>query len=244
MISKKWIVVFSSVIILTLCAVGFTVAQPDEPIKPPMEPPRIINVNGTGIIKVKPDMSIINLGVVTEANEAKESQNQNSRISNSIVEALKKLEIKEEDIQTTEYSVNPIYKYEEGRQPVISGYQTVQMFSVRVYDLSKTGVVIDSATSAGANRINGISFDVKEKNTLKLQAIEIAVKDARIKADTALKAASESVLKLISMNVNEGFQNSPTPVLRGAKDAGVAENVQIMAGQMELTVTVNATFSF
>jgi len=244
MISKKWVMVFSSIIILTLCAVGFTVAQPDEPPKSPIEPPRIINVNGTGIIKVKPDMSIVNLGVITEAKEAKESQNQNSRISNAIIDALKKLSIKEEDIQTTEYSVNPVYKYEEGRQPIISGYQTVQMFYVRIYDLGKTGEVIDSATSAGANRINGVSFDVKEKNALKLQAIEIAVKDARIKADTALKAASESVIKLISMNVNEGFQNSPAPIYRGAKDAGTAENTQIMAGQMELTVTVNATFSF
>jgi uncharacterized protein len=242
MFSKKWLVLFS-IVIISLFIAGFTVAIPKESSVITTEETRIINVNGVGSVRAKPDMCIVSLGVVSEGKEAKESQNENSRISNLIIEALKKLEIKEEDIQTVEYSVNPIYKYEDGRTPVISGYQTVQMFSVKVYDLTKSGIVIDNATEVGANRINGVSFDIKDKDAMKLRAIEAAVKDARIKADTALAASSEKVMELINMNVNDSMPSTPVP-MRGVNDASGKEAAQVMAGQMEIIISVNASYSF
>jgi len=238
-ISKKSLILILA-LILSIGLFGFSFAQPEEP--PQKENPRVINVSGTGIISVKPDMGRVNLGIVTEGVSANESQSKNNEISTKIIDSIKATGVNEEDIQTIEYSINPIYKYEEGKPPIITSYQTVHMLNINVYDIEKIGAVIDAGTSAGANRVGGISFDIKDKKSLELKALEEAVKDARKKADTALEAEGEKVIKLISMNVGNEF--SPIMPQRSKSDLQGSSSTQLMPGQLEIFVTVSATFSF
>ena len=238
-ISKKSLILFLA-LILSIGFFGFSFAQPEEP--PQKENPRIINVSGTGIISAKPDMGRVNLGIVIEGASANESQSKNNEISNKIIDSIKATGVNEEDIQTIEYSINPIYKYEEGKPPIITGYQTVHMLNINVYDIEKIGAVIDAGTTAGANRVGGISFDIKDKKSLEMKALEEAVKDARKKADTALAAESEKVIKLISMNV--GNESLPIMPPRSKSDLTGSSSTQLMPGQLEIVVTVSATFSF
>jgi uncharacterized protein YggE len=238
-ISKKSLILILA-LILSTGLFGFSFAQPEEP--PQKENPRVINVSGTGIISAKPDMGRVNLGIVTEETSANESQSKNNEISNKIIDSIKATGVNEENIQTIEYSINPIYKYEEGKPPIITGYQTVHMLNINVYDIEKIGAVIDAGTTAGANRVGGISFDIKDKKSLELKALEEAVKDARKKADTALAAEGEKVIKLISMNV--GNESSPIMPPRSKSDLTGSSSTQLMPGQLEIVVTVSATFSF
>lgn len=240
MISKKSLVIILALVI-SMGLVSFSLAQSDEPAEKEL-PRRVISVSGTGTIKAKPDMGRVNLGIITEGKDAKESQEKNNEITSAVIKSVKEFGIGEDDIQTVEYSINPIYRYEEGKPPILSGYQTVHSITVNVYDISKIGGVIDAGTNAGANRVSGISFDIKDKDSLKLKAIEEAVKDARKKADTALSAEGEKVIKLISMNVGDGIY--PSPPVRAKEGVMGDAATQVMPGQLEVTVSVSATYSF
>ena len=176
-------------------------------------PPRSLNVNGIGAIKASPDMARITLGYVNEDKTAKASQENNAKVSNEIISMLKDLGIAEKDLQTTDYSINPVYTYYPDKDPVIRGYQTSHMLSVAVRDLTKIGSVIDVAASAGANRFQNIVFDIADKESLKFQAIEDAMKDARKKAEAALKPEGEKILQIVSVNVDGGWAQ-PSPVYR------------------------------
>jgi len=240
MISKRSAILIL-VLVISIGLFGFSLAQPEEPSEKEL-PPRVINVSGTGIVKAKPDMGRVNLGVVTEEATAKESQSKNNAISTEVINSIKAVGINEEDIQTIEYSINPIYRYEERKPPILTGYQTIHTIVINVFEVGKIGAVVDAGTTAGANRVGGISFDVKDKNSLKLKALEEAVKDARKKADTALSAEGEKVIKLINLNVGDGI--SPPPPVRGKEGMAAEAPTQLMPGQLEIIVTVSATFSF
>lgn len=241
MISKRFLVLLLALLI-SVGFVGFSLAQSPKPEINGIPPVNVINVNGTGTIKAKPDMGRVNLGIVTEDATAKESQNKNNTISTAVINSIKAVGINEEDIQTIEYSINPIYRYEEGKPPILTGYQTVHMLNINVYVIEKIGAVIDAGTTAGANRVGGILFDIKDRNSLKLKALEEAVKDARKKADIALAAEGEKVFKLVSMNIGDEIY-PPLPI---RSKQGIAEETptQLMPGQLEINVTISATFSF
>lgn len=207
-------------------------------------PPRSLNVNGTGVIKATPDIARITLGYVNEDKEAKISQENNAKVSNEIVRVLKELGIEDKDIQTTEFSITPIYTYYPDKEPVIRGYQTSNMVSVTVRDLKKIGTVIDVSSKAGANRFQNIGFDIADREPLKFQAIEDAMRDARKKAETALKPEGEKILQVISVSVDGGW-STPSPAYRNDMKEGAAPSApNIQAGELTLTISVQVTYSF
>src|SRR5689334_3633125 len=71
----------------------------------------VITVSGTGKVTVKPDVADVNLGVTTQANTAKAARDDAATKMNAIIAALKTLGIADEDIQTSNISINPVYDY-------------------------------------------------------------------------------------------------------------------------------------
>lgn len=234
--------VVSLVLVMAMALIGFSRVQAESKTGV-YSPPRSLNVSGSGVIKASPDMARIVLGYVNEAKEARLSQENNASVSNEIIRALKGLGIEEKDIQTMEFTITAVYTYQQDREPVIRGYQTTHMLSVAVRDLKNIGSVIDSSTKAGANRIQQISFDIANKENLKLQAIEEAMKDARKKAEAALKAEGESILRVVTVSVDGGWSQPPSPGYRNDLKEGAA-TPSIQAGELTLTITVQVTYSF
>lgn len=207
-------------------------------------PPRSLSVSGTGVIKAAPDMARIVLGYVNEEKDAKTSQENNAKVSNEIVRVLKEMGIADKDLQTTEFSINPIYTYYPDKEPVIRGYQTSNMLSVAVRDIAKIGTVIDVGSRAGANRFQNINFDIADREILKFQAIEEAMRDARKKAEAALKPEGEKILQIVSVSVDGGW-TQPSPAYRNDMKEGAAPSApNIQAGELTMTITVQVTYSF
>ena len=72
-----------------------------------------VSVTGTGKITVKPTIARINFGVFTHNETASAAQTANDAIMAKITAALKAAGIKEEDIQTTGYSLQPRYVWDK-----------------------------------------------------------------------------------------------------------------------------------
>lgn len=65
----------------------------------------------------------------------------------------------------------------------VVGYQLTQLIQVTIRDIDTTGDMIDVALDAGANRVGSIYFEVEDRAEAVAQARELAVENAREKAE-------------------------------------------------------------
>src|SRR3712207_5321155 len=93
-----------------------------------------LDVVATGEVNRVPDVARINAVVGTQAPSATGAIAQNARQMASVRAALKAAGIADHDIQTSSIALNPDYRYEEGRNPVLTGYRATNEVSVRFRD--------------------------------------------------------------------------------------------------------------
>ena len=138
--------------------------------------------------------------------------------------------------------LNPAYDY-SGNNPRLIGYDASNTVQVTVRDLTKAGPVIDAATEAGANVVNGISFRVADQSAVEDQARTAAMNDAKAKATTLASAGGVTITGIIA--ISELSAPTPTPypfaVAGVAADSRVSTPVQ--GGNVELTVSVSVVYA-
>jgi uncharacterized protein YggE len=151
---------------------------------------RTISLSATGAVKTTPDKVDITTGVTTEGQTAREALDKNTEAMSQVVAGLKDAGIEPKDIQTTDFSISPIYEQrKEGQAAFITGYRVTNSVHIIVRDTAKLGAILDKVVSLGANQIGSISFGVSEPEALKdearKQAIRNAIADAKLYAETA-----------------------------------------------------------
>jgi uncharacterized protein YggE len=151
---------------------------------------RTISLSATGAVKTTPDKVDISTGVTTEGQTARDALDKNTQAMTKVVEGLKEAGIAPKDIQTTDFSISPIYEQrKEGQAAFITGYRVTNSVRIIVRDTKKLGDILDKVVSLGANQIGTISFGVAEPEKLKdearKQALRNAIDDAKLYAETA-----------------------------------------------------------
>src|SRR5688572_1204889 len=87
------------------------------------EPIPVISTSARRDVKVTPDRATIEISVQTRATTASAAGTQNSRKQQSVLNALKALGLTNEQMATIGYNVNPEYRYEERKSPILVAYQ-------------------------------------------------------------------------------------------------------------------------
>ena len=163
-------------------------------------------VSGVGPISVAPDLANLELGVETRAANVSEANSQASAAMDAIVEALKARGVKDEDVQTSRFSVYPRYDYIEEEvdgvrtsREVLTGYRVRNNATVKLRDLDSIGEVIDEVVTAGGDdvRINGINFTLEDPKPKMAELREMAVADAKAKAEHLAELSEVTVGRLI-----------------------------------------------
>lgn len=143
-----------------------------------------INASGDATVSVTPDEAKIQFSVVTQAMTAQDAAGQNATVVTAVLAALTSLLGAGTSLQTLNYSLNPTYSSpRDGSQPVIIGYSASNTVQVTVSDLSLIGKAIDTGIQAGANRVQGLTFDLKNDQPIRAQALKMAVVQAKANAD-------------------------------------------------------------
>jgi uncharacterized protein YggE len=206
-----------------------------------------IIVSGEGEATVAPDMAVISLAVVRDADTASEALSANSAAMTEVLAALKGQGIAEKDLQTTDFSIQPKYKQETRTDgtyeaPVIVGYTVSNGLTVRVRDLAKLGTIIDQSVKLGVNQGGGISFTNDDPEATIEAARKQAVKKAAAKAKTLTEAAGVKLGRVVE--ISENFARPMPQVYAAAPMAKMAdESVPIASGENLYTVTVNITYA-
>jgi len=201
---------------------------------------RTISVSGSGSIQVPADMAKLTFSVQTKDQAALDSVQKNAVRMKAVYEALKKAGINESDISTSNYSLYQESTWKDGKD-VPGLYVTSNNIVVVLEDVEKSGFIIDTAIAAGVNRMNGISFLVKDSKAALDQARILAFQQAKEKAELYAKEAGCKLGKVISISENSGSY----PVVREyAMDAKMAatNSTTISAGQDAVTATVSVVF--
>jgi uncharacterized protein YggE len=197
---------------------------------------RTISITGHGEARGRPDIATIQAGVTTNAPTAAAALSANSTRMNAVFAALKKLGVPERNIQTSGFSVFPQYTNGDNNAARrLTGYQVSNTVSVRLEDVDRTGPALDALVAAGANQMNGISFDIAKPEPLLDQARAEAVADARHRAEVYAKAAGVSLGSIQSLNEN-GSSVPPRPMYRMAMMT--AEAAPVAPGEQSLSADV------
>jgi len=183
------------------------------------EPPATVTVSGRGTVRLEPDTATFTAGVTVTQETLAGAQAEATGTMGLIIEAVKAAGVADEDIQTVNFNVNILYRYDQNGNPErIEGYQVSNQVAVKVRDLEKLGELLDAVVTAGANTIYGISFYVEDTGPAASQARAQAVADARAKADEMAAAAGVTIGRVLSMS--ESSAPPPMPqVFAGAADA-------------------------
>ncbi|HQP00110.1 MAG TPA: SIMPL domain-containing protein [Caldisericia bacterium] len=246
---KKVLTLFLvSVLILVVSLMGISFAKTDVNEVTDVTSENSITVSGQGIVYAKPDVGYVNVGVEIQRLTAKEASEENAKIMNQIVSALLKLGVEEDDLTTLDYSIQPVYNYPEKEAPVLVGYMVRNNLSIKItkklangdLDTGFLSEVLDAATSNGANVISGLSFDISNKDELKLEAIKLAMEDAKKKAEAALEVVDEKIKGVAEINISDVYY----PVYRDVKNITSEMQTPIFTGAESVQVTVNVKFIF
>jgi len=210
---------------------------------------RSVTITGQGKINYNPDLAIVTLGVqIDKVAKPEDALNQLNTKVNGIVKAMKDLGVKDENIQTQNYSLYPQYDYKDNVSTV-SGYNANQQLIIKVtgydQDANKLSQIIAAASKAGANQVNNLAFDASNFNDLKQEARVKAIQDAKDKSSILAKTAGVKLKDITGWY--ENFVN-PVPVYsdygKGGMGGGaVATNAQIPAGSREIIVEIGVNYN-
>lgn len=204
-------------------------------------PVRTFSVSAEGKVNAIPDIAEIRLTVISEGKDLANIQKENSEKINRIINFLKEKGIKDEDIKTEIYNLQPKYDWQKSPYQIV-GYTLNQTILVKIRDFNKIGEILSEAVKYGANQISGPNFTIDDPEKLKEEAREMAIKKAKEKAEKIAKAANVKLGELF--NISEyGLIPSPIVPLYKSLEATSEEVIpQIEPGSQKIKVTVTLTY--
>lgn len=233
---------------MALGAVGMSLAlaRSTEAQQTTPPPPSTIFVTGRGEVQVAPDRARVQVGMETQARTSQQAAQENNRKQASILAAIRKLGVPEANIQTLNYNVSPVQRYDDKlRRVVIDGYQVTNIVQVETDRLELAGQIIDAGLSNGANRVAGLDFIVKDRSKAQDQALAEAVASARRQAEVAAKAAGGQVVELLELTINEFERPEPRVMMAMAmKVESDAAPAPIASGTNTVSVSVGTRWRF
>lgn len=208
----------------------------------PAAEPRIV-VTGEGETAVSPDMAVVTLSVVREAETARAALDANNEAMRAVIAAMKEEGVAARDLQTAGLSIQPRQVYPENGEgrPRIVGYTVSNTLTVRVREIGNTGAILDRAVTLGVNQGGNIAFLNADPSAALTTARQRAVEDAIARARTLAEAAGASVGPILSMREHQG-QDGPRPMEVRAMRMDAAGAAPVEAGETTYRVEVEVTF--
>jgi hypothetical protein len=204
----------------------------------------LFQVEGMAKKTAVPDTAFISFGVTKTANTIADAQNQTNMATTKIVDGLKNIGIDPKDIKTTDYSVSPQYNYYANRQ-TINGYTVTQNMDITIKPVDKVNQATDVATANGANLVGSVNFgfDDATQNQLNNDVRQMAIDDAKEKAQNLAQEAGMHLGRIVDIQENEAPQ---PPIAMGMAKATLAQPdsapTNITPGQNTLTATVTLSY--
>ena len=222
-----------------------------------------ISVTGTGDAYSIPDVATFSFSVTVNAKTVTDAQTQATTKINSALKAVRAGGVADKDIQTTSYNVSPHYDYQNVACPmiattngtpvycppgksVLTGYDVSQTITVKIRNLDTAGALFASIGALKVDNLNGLNFSVDKPDAIQAQARNLAIADAKAKADVLANQLGVHLVRVISFTEDNGGSYI-RPVMYSMTDAVSASGKAIVApeipaGQQKVTSNVTITY--
>lgn len=209
-------------------------------------------VSGEGKVTVVPDVAILRVGIEAQETSVAQAQTRANDAMNKVMTALTGNSVAGKDIQTQQFSIQKITRFDpDKQQEVLIGYRVTNIVSARIRVLPqesftldyKAGTIIDAVAAAGGDltRIDSISFTVDSPETFLGEAREKAMNDAKAKARQLADLGGVTLGKPTYI-AESGQLPPPIPVRFAEAKEGMALATPISPGEMEITLSVQVVY--
>lgn len=213
------------------------------PVRAETPAPTLSSIRVTGDAKVtaRPDRVQIDIGVTTRATHSQDAAAQNAHQVDAVLAAVRKAAGPAAVLKTISYSLNPTYQYHpNGEEPTLTGYNAVNVVQVTLDELAKIGAVIDSATQAGANQVQGIQFTLRDAEAVRAEALREAATKARAAADVLASALGLKVVRILAVEESSP-RVVPVRAYMGAPRTAAAPATPVESGTLDVSADVVLT---
>jgi len=229
---------------LVLCAAflpGAAIAQQAPSITQTIAGTRL-DFSATGEVTRVPDVAVISAGVVSRSSTASAALSDAADRMARVLSALKRAGVEDRDVQTSNVSLNPEYRYPENQAPQLVGYTATNTVTVRFRDIRNAGKILDALVAQGANQINGPNLTIDKPEEALDEARAKAVAIGRSRAELYARSLGMHVVRLVSVTESGGYAvPPPMPVMMEARMAA-APATKIEPGEQKVQVSLSMTF--
>ncbi len=204
-------------------------------------------VDGIGKAMAVPDVVLLSLGVESQEKTVAQAQKEAVDAMNKVVSALKNAGVADKDIQTSQFNIQQVTRWDDKQNTqIVLGYRVTNTVIVKIRSVDKAGSIIDNVAVAAGDltRVNSISFTVDDPAPYQKIAREKAVQAAMDKARQIAQVSGVKIGK--ALYINEGTLY--TPVIRdnymksGAGEMMSSAPTPISPGELEFQVTVEMVY--
>ena len=215
-------------------------AKAQQPNLPPL-----VSVTGTGEVRVQPTEVLVYLGVETREKTLDAARKETDKKAAAIISYLKKNGVDAKDIQTSFVTVQPIYNRGEYGVTTPDMYMAIKTMNIKIRKLDKYDEVLSGLYNVGANRIDGIQFQVADLEKYKTEARKKAVANARQKANLLTSELGAKVGRVYAINETTSG-GGPRPLYKTAMMESAAADMDggpsIAGGEVVITSNVDVSF--
>ena len=193
---------------------------------------RTVTVTGTASATARPDRAVLSLGVQSRRPSAASALQVVDERAATLVSALRDAGARDEDLRTTGLNL----WFDQSAREYVASYSIT--IAVPADD---AGRFLDAAAEVAGDELtmNGISFSVADPAVVVAPLRELAVGDARAKAEVLATAAGAGLGAVVT--IVEGGAGGAVPVFKGGA-ARLAMAAPIEGGSETLSLQVTVTY--
>ncbi|GJE83246.1 SIMPL domain-containing protein [Methylorubrum thiocyanatum] len=209
-----------------------------------------IRVIGRASQEVAPDFASVEIGVESRGATPAAALDAASQAAKGIVATAKEMGVAEADIGTSAVTLQPRIKNVRLPDGTMGeredGYTASNRVRVRLAEMGRLGELMRRTLDSGANRIQGISFGLRDPAAADAAVQVAAVKDAKAQAERIAEATGVKLGSVISID-SPPRTESPRPMPYGLAMKAAAPRgrsaVPVEAGSIETSAEVDAVFA-
>ena len=207
---------------------------------------RILTVQGSSTVTLTAEYATVSVGVETESANVAEAQQENARLMDGVIKALREAGCADEDMKPGGFNVytSYIYNYEGDKESRAVIYHVSNSLNITVRQPDRIGTCIDAAGNAGANQMNSLTFHSSRQSEAYEQALTEACANARAQAELLASALGVSIKGILSVSVPQNMAVYTRSNALKSEGAAMAEDAAtaILPGELSVSATVEVVF--
>jgi len=209
-----------------------------------------IHVVGRARAETAPDFASVEIGVEAKGATPAAALDAASAAAKGLIALAETFKVPEADIGTTAVTLQSVTR--SVRQPDGSvteradGYRAANTVRLRLSDMGRLGDLMRRALETGANRIEGVSFGLRDPDAAEAAVRVAAMKDATAQASRLAEAGGVTLGRVVTIRspaASESSSYAPMPAPMAARSKSRGAPVPLVAGIIETAADVSVTFA-